>query len=79
MSPVILRILLQGKSQSLADRVQTPTIADFTVDGQVVLPIKGDRVTLRRLDSAEGAWLRCTGRRFDLCDPDGPVIYLGLE
>jgi len=76
---VILRILFQGKAQALADKVQIPTLDNFTIDGQVVLPVKGDRVTLRRLDSAEGAWLHCTGRRFDFNDADGPVIYLGLE
>lgn len=76
---MILRILFQAKAQALADKVQTPTLADFTINGQVVLPTKGDRVTLRRLDNAEGAWLHCTGRRFDLNDPDGPVIYLGLD
>jgi hypothetical protein len=76
---VILRVLFQGQAKALADKVATPTLADFTMDGQVVLPTKGDRVTLRRLDSAEGAWLVCTGRRFDFTEEGAPVIYLGLE
>lgn len=74
-----VRILLQGKAQSLADKVKIPTLADFTIDGQVVLPTKGDRVTLRRVDSVEGARLRCAGRRFDFTEGGEPVIYLGLE
>ncbi len=76
---MLLRVLFQGKAQSLAGNVQIPTLADFTSDGQVVQPTKGARVTLRRLDSAEGAWLQCTGRRFDLNEEGEPVIYLGLE
>lgn len=59
-----LRILLQGKAQALADKVQIPTLADFTIDGQVVLPTKCDRVTLRRLCSADrGCFLRQITRK----------------
>lgn len=74
-----LQILFQGKSEHLSNKVQIPTMADFTIDGQVVLPAKGDRVTLRRLDSVDGAWLMCTGRRFDFNNDGEPVIYLGLQ
>jgi hypothetical protein len=75
---MILRVLFQGTAQGLAEKVVAPTLADFTVDGQLVLPTKGDRVTLRRLGSGEGAWLVCTGRRFDLNVDGEPVVYLGL-
>lgn len=67
----------QCTAQGLSEKVVTPTLADFTIDGQVVLPTKGDRVTLRR-NSTEGAWLVCTGRRFDLNVDGEPVVYLGL-
>jgi hypothetical protein len=75
---VILRILYQGKAQALPGKVALPALADFTIDGQVVRPSKGDRVTLRRLDSAEGAWCVCTGRRFDFNEAGEPVLYIGL-
>jgi hypothetical protein len=77
---VILQVLFIGeKAQRLADKVEVPGIEDFRVEGELVLPVKGDRVTLRRTDSTEGAWLACAGRRFDFAADGEPVVYVGLQ
>lgn len=77
---MILHVLFIGdKAQQLADKVKVPGIEQFRVEGTVVLPTKGDRVTLQRKDSVEGAWLMCAGRRFDFNTKGEPVVYLGLQ
>ena len=67
------------KAQALADMVEVTGIEAFRVEGTVVLPTKGDRVTLRRKDTVEGAWLMCAGRRFDFSAEGEPIVYLGLQ
>jgi hypothetical protein len=77
---VILHVIFIGdKAQQLADKVKVPGIEEFRVEGTVVLPTKGDRVTLKRTDCVEGAWLMCAGRRFDFNADGEPVVYLGLQ
>jgi hypothetical protein len=77
---VILHVTFIGdKAQQLADKVKVPGIEQFRVEGTVVLPSNGDRVTLKRTDCVEGAWLMCAGRRFDFNADGEPVVYLGLQ
>jgi hypothetical protein len=76
---MVLHILFQGRARDIAGKLMCPSIDDFRVGGQLVLPVKGDRVTLRRVGSVEGVWLRCTGRRFDFNEEGEPILYLGLD
>ena len=47
--------------------------------GQVVVPVKGDRLRLRLKDSADVVWFKCADRRFDFAATDGPVLQIDLE
>ena len=75
---MILQVLFIGaRAQALADNVNVPGIDEFRIDGTLVLPTKGDRVTLKRKDSVEGPWLTCAGRRFDFAGESETVFTLG--
>jgi hypothetical protein len=68
-----------GRAAPISDRVQGLQIGDFQIDGQVVLPIKGDLVQMRVSDGTEPVWFKCSGRRFDFALADGPVLHVDLE
>jgi hypothetical protein len=76
---MILRLHFIGRASALADRIVTPTAADFAIGDRLVLPSKGDHVMLRRRDGVDPEWFVCKGLRFDLTAPDGNTVYLMLE
>jgi hypothetical protein len=68
-----------GRAAPFANRVQGLQVGDFQIDGQVVLPVKGDLVQLHMSGSTEPVWFKCSGRRFDFALSDGPVLHVDLE
>jgi hypothetical protein len=72
-----LVVVFIGRALELADEVVHPTLDDFRLS--VLLPTKGDVLTLHRNGSADAVWFKCTGRRFDMTAEDGPTVTLALE
>jgi hypothetical protein len=68
-----------GRAAPFANSVQGLQVGDFQIDGQVVLPVKGDLVQLRVSGRGDAAWFNCAGRRFDFASSDGPVLRIDLE
>lgn len=70
-----------GDSARYASRVQGLQIETFQVgfDGALVLPARGDLLSLSVTGISAPARFVCTGRRFDIAADGGPVLRIDLD